>query len=76
MILEVAFACAADLRHSLERAAHRLGRKHRSRGEWFRLSADEAVKTVRAAAAELGINAAICYKKDQPQEHGPHPPPE
>ena len=68
MILEVAFACAVDLRHSLERAAHHLGRKHRSRGEWFRLSLDEAIETVRAAAAELGINAAICYKKDQPQE--------
>ena len=68
MILEVAFACVADLRHSLERAAHRLGRKHRARGEWFRLSLDEAVETVRTAAAELGINAAICYKKDQLQE--------
>ena len=68
MILEVAFACAADLRHSLERAAHRHGRKHRSRGEWFRLSLDEAIETVRTAAAELGINAAICFKKDQPQE--------
>lgn len=72
MILEVAFACIADLRHSLERVAHRLGRKHRARGEWFRLSLDEAVETVRAAAAELGINAAICYKKDQPQEVTDH----
>ena len=68
MILEVAFACAADLRHSLERAAHRLGHKHRSRGEWFRLSLDEAVETVHAAAADLGINAAICYRRGQLQE--------
>lgn len=65
MILEYAVACHGGLRERVERHTHRLARKHRQRGEWFRIDLPAAIRFLHRAGDELNIHLTQAHDNRQ-----------
>ena len=60
--IEILFWCS-ERREDVEREAHRLQSGSRHNGEWFQISVTEAIKSIKAAAISVHVDAEVVFSR-------------
>jgi hypothetical protein len=61
-IVEAVFWCS-ERREDVERAAHKIEQTERHNGEWFNVSVERAMETIRNAAAKVNVQIQLVYDR-------------
>jgi hypothetical protein len=62
-VVEAFFWCS-ERREDVERAAHKLKRERRHNGEWFDISVEQAMATIREASVLVHVEVQLVYDRD------------
>ncbi len=63
-IVEAFFWCS-ERREDVERAAHKLEHASRHNGEWFNVSVEKAMATIRNGAERVNVEVQLVYDRDE-----------
>lgn len=59
-IVDIAFWCS-ERRHDVERKAHEIEAKNRRNGEWFEISIDQAIQSIKKSAEITDVEVQLVF---------------
>jgi hypothetical protein len=62
-VVEAFFWCS-ERREDVERAAHKLQRESRHNGEWFNITVEQAMASIRDASVQVNVEVQLVYDRD------------
>lgn len=63
-VVEAYYWCS-ERRQDVERATHQLEQNSRYNGEWFTIPIDQALESIKDAAAEVGVQIQLTYDRNE-----------